>query len=118
MAKQYSITYPQMRSIIGWPLFRRIGNNAREIRMMDASIDKSSPVGKRDYAIFLLASRLGLRASDMCLLQFSNLDWDRNVINLVQFKTKKEIELLLLAVIGEAIIDYICNSRPKSRSVI
>jgi len=90
--------------------------NAREIRMMDASIDKSSPVGKRDYAIFLLASRLGLRASDMCLLQFSNLDWDRNVINLVQFKTKKEIELPLLAVIGEAIIDYILNSRPKSES--
>lgn len=87
-----------------------------EIRKMDTSIDKSSPVGKRDYAIFLLASRLGLRASDICSLQFNNLDWDRNIINLVQCKTKKEIELPLLAVIGEAIIDYIRNSRPKSES--
>ncbi len=87
-----------------------------EIRRMDASIEKSSPVGKRDYAIFLFASRLGLRASDICLLQFCNLDWDRNVVKLVQCKTKKEIELPLLAVIGEAIIDYIRNGRPKSES--
>jgi integrase/recombinase XerD len=90
--------------------------NIEEIRKMDASIGKTSRMGKRDYAIFLLASRLGLRASDICLLQFRNLDWDRNVINLVQYKTKKEIELPLLANIGEAIIDYIQNGRPKSGS--
>lgn len=90
--------------------------NTEEIRKMDASIEKTSRIGKRNYAIFLLASRLGLRASDICLLQFRNLDWDRNVINLVQCKTKKEIELPLLAVIGEAIIDYIQNGRPKSDS--
>jgi len=90
--------------------------NTEEIRKMDASIEKTSRIGKRDYAIFLLASRLGLRASDICLLQFRNLDWDRNIINLVQCKTKKEIELPLLAVIGEAIIDYIQNGRSKSDS--
>ncbi|MDD4193431.1 MAG: site-specific integrase [Mangrovibacterium sp.] len=90
--------------------------NIEEIRKMDASIEKTSRIGKRDYAIFLLASRLGLRASDICLLQFRNLDWDRNIINLVQWKTKKEIELPLLAVIGEAIIDYVQNGRPKSDS--
>lgn len=90
--------------------------NTEEIRKMDASIEKTSRIGKRDYAIFLLASRLGLRASDICLLQFCNLDWDRNIINLVQWKTKKEIELPLLAVIGEAIIDYVQNGRPKSDS--
>ena len=88
--------------------------DTEEIRKMEASIEKSSPVGKRNYAIFLLASQLGLRASDICLLQFCNLDWDRNIINVIQCKTKKTIELPLLAVIGEAIIDYIRNSRPKS----
>jgi len=65
--------------------------NIEEIRKMDASIGKTSRMGKRDYAIFLLASRLGLRASDICLLQFRNLDWDRNVINLIQCKTKKKL---------------------------
>jgi len=90
--------------------------NTEEIRKMDASIEKSSPVGKRNYAIFLLASRLGLRASDIRLLQFHNLDWDRNVINLKQSKTQKNIELPLLSIIGEAIIDYIRNGRPKSET--
>jgi integrase len=83
---------------------------------MDVAIEKTSKKGKRNYAIFLLASRLGLRASDICALQFCNLDWERNVINLVQCKTGKEIEQPLLAVIGEAIVDYIRNGRPKSES--
>jgi integrase/recombinase XerD len=90
--------------------------NIEEIRKMEASIENASRKGKRDYAIFLLASRLGLRASDICQLQFRNLDWDRNIINLVQCKTKKDIELPLLTLIGEALIDYIQNGRPKSKS--
>ena len=83
---------------------------------MDTSIEKSSPMGKRNYAIFLLASRLGLRASDIRLLQFNNLDWDQNLIILMQCKTQKKIELPLLNIIGEAIIDYVRNVRPKSDS--
>jgi len=90
--------------------------NNEEIQKMEAAIEKASPTGKRNYAIFLLASRLGLRASDIRFLQFKELDWDRNVINLIQCKTKKIIELPLLTVVGEAIIDYIRNGRPNSNS--
>jgi site-specific recombinase XerD len=85
-----------------------------EIRKMEASIERASSVGRRNYAIFLIASRLGLRASDIRTLQFNEIDWDKNVISLTQCKTKKMIELPLLDVIGEAIIDYIRNSRPRS----
>jgi len=92
--------------------------STEEIRQMDASIEKSSSGGKRNYAIFLLASLLGLRSSDIRLLEFHNLDWDQNIISLIQHKTNKKIELPLLDVIGEAIIDYICNGRPKSDSKI
>jgi site-specific recombinase XerD len=90
--------------------------NNEEIRKMEASMERSSPTGRRNYAIFLLASRLGLRASDIRFLQFNELDWDKNVINLIQCKTKKMIELPLLNIVGEAIIDYIQNGRPKSHS--
>jgi len=41
--------------------------NTEEIRKMDASIEKTSKMGKRNYAIFMLASRLGLRASQKCI---------------------------------------------------
>jgi integrase/recombinase XerD len=88
--------------------------NMEEIRKMEASIERASSVGRRNYAIFLLASRLGLRASDIRTLQFDEIDWDKNVIRLTQCKTKKLIELPLLNVVGEAIIDYIRNGRPRS----
>jgi len=87
-----------------------------EIMGVEACIDRKYPMGKRDYAMILLATRLGLRSSDIRLLQFPNIDWDNNLIYLEQFKTKKTIELPLLTDVGEAIIDYIQHGRPKSNS--
>lgn len=87
-----------------------------EIKLMESTIDRRTPKGKRDYAVFLLASRLGLRASDISSFQFGHIDWDRNLIRLEQVKTKKEIELPLLKVVGEAIVDYIRYGRPKNES--
>lgn len=84
-----------------------------EIRIIEASIDRTSAIGKRDYAIILLASRLGLRSSDIRKLTFSNLDWDNSLIRLQQYKTKRMITLPLLSDVGEAIIDYVKNGRPK-----
>jgi len=66
--------------------------------------------------MILLASRLGLRASDITRLQFASLNWDINVIILKQHKTKREIILPLLSDIGDAIIDYIKNGRPDNDS--
>jgi integrase len=59
----------------------------------------------------LLASRLGLRASDIAGLQFSDIDWDRNTITITMQKTEKVIELPLLADVGNAIIDYLRHGR-------
>jgi len=90
--------------------------DAVEIQAIESSIDQASPVGKRDYAVILLATRLGLRASDIASLEFDNLDWDRNIIRLTQCKTKREIELPLLANVGEAIVNYLKFGRPVSVS--
>jgi site-specific recombinase XerD len=87
---------------------------SEEIKQIEKSVDSASGVGKRDYAILLLASRLGLRASDICGLQFSNIDWDKNIIRLTQYKTQREVELPLLTDIGEAIINYLRYGRPVS----
>lgn len=88
----------------------------KEISVFEESIDRYSGLGKRNYAIFLLASRLGLRASDIVGLQFSNLDWENNEIRLRQYKTGKPTNLPLLAEVGNAIIDYLKNGRPISKS--
>jgi len=85
-----------------------------DILKIENSISRSSGIGKRNYAMVLLASRLGLRASDIAGLQFSMIDWDKDVITLAMKKTRKIIELPLLADVGNAIIDYLKHGRPKS----
>ena len=66
--------------------------------------------------MILLASRLGLRASDIMSLKFSDIDWDNDLIKLRIQKTGKTIELPLLADVGNAIIDYLRYGRPASTS--
>ncbi|WP_205513216.1 site-specific integrase [Longitalea arenae] len=85
-----------------------------EVTTLLGSIDRSSPVGKRDYAILLLATKLGLRTSDIVALKFENIIWEKNIIEFNQVKTKKHITLPLLPEIGNAIIDYMKYGRPVS----
>lgn len=86
-----------------------------EIEKLIASIDRGDANGKHNYAIVLLAARLGLRASDIANLTFENLLWEKSLIVLSQFKTGKKIELPILPEIGNAIIDYLKFGRPTSK---
>ena len=86
-----------------------------EIDALLKAVDRGSPKGKRDYAILLLATKLGLRASDICELRFENIVWERNVIMFNQYKTGEMLELPLLPEIGNAIIDYLRHGRPVSQ---
>lgn len=85
-----------------------------DITCIIEKIDRGNPSGKRDYAFVLLAAKLGLRVSDIAQLKFENINWDNGIIEIVQFKTKKEITLPLLPEIGNAIIDYLKYARPVS----
>jgi len=88
--------------------------SVEEVERLLSSVDRSSPKGKRDYAILLLAARLGLRCSDIVHLQFRDIDWEKSLVTLFQQKTGKMIELTLLSDIGNAIIEYLKYGRPVS----
>lgn len=88
----------------------------QEVHDTLSAIDMGNPCGIRDYAIILLIARLGLRSSDVANLRFSNIDWENDMIRLTQVKTGNPIELPLLSDVGEAIINYLKNARPKSDS--
>jgi len=78
------------------------------------AIDRGNPCGKRDYAIILLITRLGLRGVDVKRLEFADLDWPGNRLSVVQAKTGRRVQLPLLKDVGWAIIDYIQHARPAS----
>jgi site-specific recombinase XerD len=83
------------------------------IRLLGA-VDRSSAKGKRDFAILLLACRLGLRAGDIRTLKLENLRWAESTIEITQAKTDTPLTLPLINEVGEALIDYLKSGRPQS----
>ena len=80
-------------------------------RIVEA-IDRDNPCGKRDYAIILLITRLGLRGVDVRRLEFADFDWPGNRLFVTQAKTGHRVQLPLLKEVGWAVIDYIRHGRP------
>jgi site-specific recombinase XerD len=86
----------------------------KEIKILLDSIDRSLATGKRNFAVVVLATRLGIRASDIANLKLDDINWHNSTISFYQIKTGKKIILPLFAEIGNAIIDYLKFGRPKS----
>lgn len=84
-----------------------------EVERILGVIERGTSVGKRDYAVFMLVTQLGLRTGDIVNMTFDNLLWAECKIRFIQDKTGKPQELPLTAPVGEAIIDYLKYGRPK-----
>jgi len=84
-----------------------------EVSSILAAVDASTSVGKRDFAILLLAARLGLRCSDILGLKLSDIDWRKGEIQVLQSKTGTYEQLPLMQDVGDAIADYIIEVRPQ-----
>lgn len=87
---------------------------AEDVKALLAAIDRGSPVGKRDYAIILLAARLGMRVSDIRDLKLEELRWDEARIERSQTKTGVPVILPLTEEIGNALIAYLRDGRPPT----
>jgi integrase len=85
-----------------------------EVEQIIGAVDRNTAVGKRDYAILLLASYTGLRAIDVLNIRFESIGWDSREVSVVQSKTKRPIVLPVEMSVLNAIADYILNGRPES----
>ena len=84
---------------------------AEDVEKLLNTIERNDSKGKRDYAMILIAARLGLRASDICSLTFDSIDWEKNEICIQQQKTNRQASYPLLNDVGMAIIDYLKYGR-------
>jgi len=85
-----------------------------EINKLLECVDRQTKIGKRDYAVLILATQLGIRAGDIRKIEFGNIKWDTDQIEYIQEKTKNPICLPLLENIKYGLLDYLKNSRPES----
>ncbi len=82
------------------------------IERLLAAVDRSTALGKRDFAILVLAARYGLRPCDIRTLRFDHIHWREQRVVLLQTKTQCPLELPLLEEVDEALVDYIRYGRP------
>ena len=127
LKKFFNFTYNQgITTFSGNSIFPKINYDSRErtlsfysseeIKKLISSIDTSTVVGKRDYAIVLLAATLGLRACDIINLKVENFNWHNKLIKIIQKKTNKELIQPFTDEIFFAILDYLKNARPTATS--
>jgi site-specific recombinase XerD len=80
-----------------------------------AATDRSTPGGRRDYAILLLLARLGLRAGEIVSLELDHICW-RDAEIVVHGKGRTVERLPLLQDIGQALTAYLRKDRGVSQS--
>ena len=84
-----------------------------EIRDFTSAVDVETPLGKRDYAIILLAYCSGLRGADIVLLKLTDIDWRRQKVYVNQSKTHTPVVIELNCQTMNALADYILEARPS-----
>lgn len=105
--------------ILAVPCFRRCKHASlprvltdQQLRAFLKLFDRSSPTGRRDYAMALCQVDLGLRVGEVVALTLDDIDWRHGTIRIVASKSRRGRVLPLLTRLGRAIVDYLRHGRP------
>jgi integrase/recombinase XerD len=88
------------------------GLSATQVEGLLDSCDRSTPSGRRDYAVLCLLARLGLRCGEIAALQLGDIDWRCGEIA-VRGKARRLDRLPLPVEAGEALAAYLRADRPR-----
>ena len=83
-----------------------------QVHRLLSQIDRTSVVGRRDYAIVLLLARLGLRSGEVTFLELEDIDWEAGCLS-VHGKSGRRTQLPLPKDVGEAIVADLRHGRPR-----
>jgi len=83
----------------------------QELDHLLACSKDGSSLGIRNYAILLLLSRLGFRASEVVTLTLDDVDWQHGEL-VIRGKGAKRTRFPLPVEVGEALVNYLKHSRP------
>jgi len=84
------------------------------VRAFLRAIDRKSPIGLRDYAIFVMIATYGLRASEIVTLKLDDIEWRSRILRVHQRKSGAPLLLPLTDVVGQSLVAYLRRARPQS----
>lgn len=98
-----------------WTLSRLPKSLTREqLKRLLASFDRTTSIGRRDYAMALCLSQLGLRAREVVQLLLDDIDWRAGTLRIVRNKSRRGNLLPLPPLVGRAIAAYLRRGRPTT----
>lgn len=104
LPRQKSYALASLPSAIPW----------EDVECTLAQMDRTTPVGQRDYALLVLLATYGLRASEVIGLRLNDLDWRGGVMHIRQTKTRRVLDLPLVPRAIEALVAYLRHARSKT----
>jgi integrase len=85
-----------------------------ELDAVLAAINRHTPVGKRDYAMFLLLATYGLRGIEVVRLRLDDIQWREQLLQVRGRKAGNRTTYPLSVAVGEALLAYLQTVRPAS----
>ena len=100
-------------SVASWRLAGLVkALDSRSLARLLGSCDRRTRVGRRDFAMITLLSRLGLRAGEIAALELADIDWRSGEL-LVRGKGNRQERLPLPADVGEVLAGWLARGRPR-----
>lgn len=90
------------------------GLSHKQAQKLLDSVNRKTPVGRRDYAILQLLYAYGVRGGQVRALQLADIQWSKNQILFKALKHGKDSLLPLTQDVGKSLLDYLKKARPDA----
>jgi site-specific recombinase XerD len=91
-----------------------VGPSWDDVRHLLAMTEGNRPVDIRDRAILFLLAIYGLRRGEVNGLRLSDFDWEGELLSVECSKTRRTRTYPLIRIVGDAVLRYLKEVRPRS----
>jgi integrase len=91
-----------------------IGPSWEQVQQVIETANTASPVDVRDRAILMLLAVYGLRKGEVGGLRLEDIDWDNELLSVRRPKVRRSHQYPLTRAVGDAVLRYLQEVRPRS----
>jgi site-specific recombinase XerD len=92
------------------------GPKWEDVPKLLGTVDRSTAIGRRNFAILLILTTYGVRAGQLAALQLQDVHWREGEISFPAAKRGRQVTAPLTTSVGEALLEYIRDTRPHTEA--